>query len=132
MSQSVPAILRELLAAGVTVVLVADTDPAGLPAEVHHIRADPTDESAITRAQPADAEQALITGTSDGDVLVSSVLVRKQAPDLPTVAVVSSASVREALRDLGPARQSTTSSSTWPTSPRTTRRSRPSTRMPPQ
>jgi voltage-gated potassium channel len=101
MSQSVLAILRELLAAGVTVVLVADTDPAGLPAEVHHIRADPTDESAITRAQPADAEQALITGTSDGDVLVSSVLVRKQAPDLPIVAVVSSASVREALRDLG-------------------------------
>jgi voltage-gated potassium channel len=101
MSQSVPAILRELVAAGVTVVLVADTDPAGLPPEVHHIRADPTDESAIRRARPADAEQALITGTSDGDVLVSSVLVRKQAPDLPIVAVVSSASVREALRDLG-------------------------------
>jgi voltage-gated potassium channel len=100
-SQSVPAILRELVEAGVTVVLVADTDPAGLPAEVHHIRADPTDESAIKRAKPADAEQALITGTSDGDVLVSSVLVRKQAPDLPIVAVVSSASVREALRDLG-------------------------------
>jgi voltage-gated potassium channel len=34
-------------------------------------------------------------------VLVSSVLVRKQAPDLPIVAVVSSAAVREALRDLG-------------------------------
>ncbi len=101
MSQSVPAILRELVAAGVTVVLLANTDPAGLPAEVHHIRADPTDESAIRRAKPAGAEQALITGASDGDVLVSSVLVRKQAPDLPIVAVVSSASVREALRDLG-------------------------------
>jgi voltage-gated potassium channel len=101
MSQSVPAILRELVEAGITVILVADTDPAGLPAEVHHIRADPTDEFAIKRAKPADAEQALITGTSDGDVLVSSVLVRKQAPDLPIVAVVSSASVREALRDLG-------------------------------
>jgi voltage-gated potassium channel len=101
MSQSVPAILRELAAAGVTVVLLADTDPAGLPSEVHHIRADPTDEMAIKRAKPADAEQALITGQSDGDVLVSSVLVRKLAPDLPIVAVVSSASVREALRDLG-------------------------------
>jgi voltage-gated potassium channel len=101
MAQSVPAILRELVAAGVTVVLVADTDPAGVPTEVHHIRADPTDESAIKRAKPADAEQALITGTSDGDVLVSSVLVRKQAPDLPIVAVVSSSAVREALHDLG-------------------------------
>jgi voltage-gated potassium channel len=101
MSQSVPAILRELVAAGVTVVLLADTDPAGLPSEVHHIRADATDETAIKRAKPADAEQALITGKSDGDVLVSSVLVRKQAPDLPIIAVVSSAAVREALRDLG-------------------------------
>jgi voltage-gated potassium channel len=101
MSQSVPAILRELIAARVTVVLLADTDPAGVPPEVHHIRADPTDEAAIRRTNPANAEQALITGTSDGDVLVSSVLVRKQAPDLPIVAVVSSASVREALRDLG-------------------------------
>ncbi len=101
MSQSVPAILRELVAARVTVVLLADLDPAGLSPEVHHIRADPTDESAIRRANPAAAEQALITGTSDGDVLVSSVLVRKLAPDLPIVAVVSSVSVREALRDLG-------------------------------
>jgi voltage-gated potassium channel len=101
MSQSVPAILRELIAARVTVVLLADTDPAGVPPEVHHIRADPTDETAIRRTNPANAEQALITGTSDGDVLVSSVLVRKQAPELPIVAVVSSASVREALRDLG-------------------------------
>jgi voltage-gated potassium channel len=101
MSQSVPAILRELIAARVTVVLLADTDPAGVPPEVHHIRADPTDEAAIRRTNPANAEQALITGTSDGDVLVSSVLVRKQAPNLPIVAVVSSASVREALADLG-------------------------------
>jgi voltage-gated potassium channel len=101
MSQSVPAILRELIAAGVTVVLLADVDPAGVPTEVHHIRADPTDEAAIRRTNPADAEQALITGKSDGDVLVSSVLVRKLAPDLPIVAVVSSASVREALADLG-------------------------------
>jgi Trk K+ transport system NAD-binding subunit len=34
-------------------------------------------------------------------VLVSAVLLRKQAPDLPVVALVRSASVREALRELG-------------------------------
>jgi len=101
MNQSVPAILRELAEARVTVVLLADVDPAGVPAEVHHIRGDPTDETAIAKARPADAEQGLITGGTDGDVLVSSVLVRKQAPSLPLVALVSSASVREALRDLG-------------------------------
>jgi voltage-gated potassium channel len=101
MSQSVPAILRELSAAGVSVVLVADVDSSTLPPDVHHIRAAATEETAIRRAQPAKAEQALITGESDGDVLVSSVLLRKQAPDLPIVALVSSSSVREALMDLG-------------------------------
>jgi voltage-gated potassium channel len=101
MSQTVPAILKELIAAHVSVVLLADVEPSGLPSEIHHIRGDATDETAIRRVRPADAEQALITGQSDGDVLVSSVLVRKQAPDLPIIAVVASAAVREALQDLG-------------------------------
>jgi len=101
MNPSVPAILRELVAARVAVVLLADVDPGGVPAEVHHIRGDPTDEAAIAKIRPAAAEQGMITGGSDGDVLVSSVLVRKQAPKLPLVALVSSPSVREALRDLG-------------------------------
>jgi voltage-gated potassium channel len=100
-NNTVPAILRQLVAARVTVVLLADSEPPGLPPEVHHIKADPTDEAAISRTKPAAAEQALITGKSDGDVLVSSVLVRKQAPDLPMVALVSSPAVREALDDLG-------------------------------
>jgi voltage-gated potassium channel len=101
MNQTVPAILDQLVAAGVSVVLVADVDPAGLPAEVHHIRADPTQDAGIKRARPEGAEQALITGASDGDVLVSSVLVRRLAPDLSIIALVSSPSVREALTDLG-------------------------------
>jgi voltage-gated potassium channel len=101
MNQTVPAILDELIAAGISVVLVADVDPAGLPPEVHHIRGNPTAETVLRSGRPAEAEQALITGASDGDVLVSSVLVRKLAPDLSIVALVSSASVREALQDLG-------------------------------
>lgn len=44
---------------------------------------------------------ALITDASDGDVLVSAVILRKQAPNLPLTALTSSPSVREALRDLG-------------------------------
>ena len=101
MNQTVPAILDQLVAAGVSVVLVADVDPSGLPAEVHHIRADPTQDAAIKRARLEGAEQALITGTSDGDVLVSSVLARRLAPQLSVIALVSSPSVREALADLG-------------------------------
>jgi voltage-gated potassium channel len=101
MNDTVPAILDELVAARIAVVLVANVDPATLPAEVHLVRGDPTDETAIRAAKPEGAEQALITGPSDGDVLVSSVLLRKMAPDLEVAALVSSPSVREALTDLG-------------------------------
>lgn len=101
MSPTVPAILGELSGAGIPVVLVADVDPATIRAGVHVLRGDPTDEAAIARARPAGAEQALVTGASDGDVLVSAVLLRKQAPDLTVTALVDSASVREALHDLG-------------------------------
>jgi voltage-gated potassium channel len=101
MSPTVPAILNELARSGIPVVLVADIDPATVREGVHVVRGDPTDEATIRRAQPAGAEQALITGGSDGDVLVSAVLLRKQAPSLTVTALVSSPSVREALHDLG-------------------------------
>src|ERR1700733_4458555 len=101
MSPTVPAILDELAGAGIPVVHVADVDPASARSGVHVVRGNPTDEAVIARARPAGAQQALITGTSDGDVLVSTVLLRKQAPALTITALVDSASVREALRDLG-------------------------------
>lgn len=101
MTPTVPAILDELGTAGVPVVLVADVDPETVHGEVHVVRGDPTDEATIRRAKPEGAEQALITGDSDGDVLVSAVLLRKQAPSLTITALVSSPSVREALTDLG-------------------------------
>jgi voltage-gated potassium channel len=101
MTPTVPAILDELATAGVPVVLVADVDPETVHGEVHVVRGDPTDEATIRRAKPEGAEQALITGDSDGDVLVSAVLLRKQAPSLTITALVSSPSVREALTDLG-------------------------------
>ncbi len=101
LNDAVPAILAELIAAGIPVVLVADTDPVSVPPEVHLVRGDPTDETVLKSAKPEGAEQALITGQSDGDVLVSAVLVRKLAPGLEMAALVSSPSVREALTDLG-------------------------------
>ena len=96
-----PAIIDEVAGAGIPVVLVADVDPETVKPGVHVVRGDPTDEAVIARARPQDAEQALITGGSDGDVLVSAVLLRKQAPSLTVTALVDSPSVREALPDLG-------------------------------
>jgi voltage-gated potassium channel len=101
MDSAVPAIIEELVKVGDPVVLVADVDPVHVNADVHVVRGDPTQETAIRSARPAGAQQALLTGATDGDVLVSAVLLRKQAPSLPIVALVRSASVREALRDLG-------------------------------
>jgi voltage-gated potassium channel len=100
MNPIVPALIDELESAGIPVVLVADVDPESVRG-VHVVRGDPTEEATIAKARPAGAEQALITGNSDGDVLVSAVMLRKQAPSLTVTALVSSPSVREALRDLG-------------------------------
>jgi voltage-gated potassium channel len=101
MNPTVPAILEELEATGIPVVLAADVDPGKVRHGVHVVRGDPTEPATISKAKPAGAQQALLTGSSDGDVLVSAVILRKQAPDLPITALVTSAAVREALSELG-------------------------------
>jgi voltage-gated potassium channel len=101
MDGPVPAVLDELVRAGEHVVLIADVDPAAVRNDVHVIRGDPTQEQALAAAHPERANQALITGATDGDVLVSAVLLRRLAPQLQIVALVKSAPAREALHDLG-------------------------------
>lgn len=101
MNPAVHAILDELEVAGVPVVLAADVEPEKIRSSVHLVRGDPTQERTISLTKPAGAQQALITGATDGDVLISAVILRKQAPDLPVTALVTSPSVREALLDLG-------------------------------
>jgi voltage-gated potassium channel len=101
MNPTVPAILEELAGAGIPVVLAADVDPGHVRHGVHLVRGDPTEPATISRARPRGAQQALLTGGSDGDVLVSAVILRKQAPDLPVTALVTSPAVREALAELG-------------------------------
>jgi voltage-gated potassium channel len=98
---AVPAILDELIRVGEHVALVADVDPATVRSEVHVIRGDPTQAHVLSLAHPERATQALICNDSDGDVLVSAVLLRRLAPSLEIVALVKSASVRDALHDLG-------------------------------
>jgi voltage-gated potassium channel len=104
MDGAVPTIIDELVRVGEHVVLVADVDPATVRSEVHVIKGDPTQAHTLTLAHPERATQALIANDSDGDVLVSAVLLRRIAPDLEIVALVKSASVREALHELGVSR----------------------------
>jgi voltage-gated potassium channel len=98
---AVPGVLDDLAEADEDVVLVADVDQAKMPKHVHVVRGDPTRADVLHAAKPEGAQQALITGGSDSDVLVTAVLLRKRAPDLPLTALVGSPSVREALRELG-------------------------------
>jgi voltage-gated potassium channel len=97
----VPAMLDELVATGHDVVLVADVDPANVPAEVHHVKGDPTVMQTLRSARPDRAEHALVTGTADGDVLVEVVLLRQCARSLPMAALVHAKAAAEAMKDLG-------------------------------
>jgi voltage-gated potassium channel len=104
MDGPVPAIVEELVRVGEHVVLVADVDPATMGSDVHVIRGDPTQPHVLRTAHPERATQALIAGADDGEVLVSTVLLRRLAPDLEIIALVKSASVSEALHELGVSR----------------------------
>lgn len=101
MNPVVPAMLDDLVEAGDDVVLVADVDPATVRPEVHLVRGDPTSTHAIRAARPEQAAHALVTGDSDGAVLVTAVLVKEQAPGLEMTALVHNKAAAEALRDLG-------------------------------
>lgn len=98
---AVPAILDELADAGDAVVLVADVDPTTVRQGVHVVRGDPTQAATLQRARPEQATHALITGASDGDVLVSAVLLRQAAPKLVLTALARSPRISDALRDIG-------------------------------
>ncbi|MGO9911702.1 MAG: NAD-binding protein, partial [Acidimicrobiales bacterium] len=82
MNPVIPAMLDELVKTHHDVVLVADVDPVSVRDEVHLVQGDPTSEQALKSAQPQKAEHALVAGTSDGDVLISVVLLRAAAPGL--------------------------------------------------
>jgi voltage-gated potassium channel len=100
-SPVVPRVAGELLDAGRQVLVVANTDREHLPDAVRLIDADPTSEEAIRRSHPEKASQLLITAKTDADVLVTAVLLRRIAPDVPKLAFVASGAVSTALAELG-------------------------------
>lgn len=97
---SVPRIAQELLRAGREVVVVAELDRSALPERVRFLSGDPTSEQVVRRSQPERAAQLLVNGASDADVLVTALLARRLAPDVPTLAVAHAAHVSTALREL--------------------------------
>lgn len=98
---AVPRIARELTEGGRGVVAVAKCDRSTLPDAVRLIDADPTSEEAVVKSHPEHAGHLLVTGATDADVLVTSVLVRRAAPAVPTLAAADGPSVCGALCELG-------------------------------
>jgi len=98
---TVPAIVRELDEADVDVVVITDLDVGSVPDDVHVIHGAMTDPGVIERSRPSGADHILVTAQTDGDVLVSAVLLRRAAPDVPMTALTNSNTVREALEALG-------------------------------
>jgi voltage-gated potassium channel len=100
---AVPGIVEALRASGSQVVVVAEPEEgAGQPPEgVFLLGGDPTDERVVRRSRPSSAARALVTGDDDADVLLTAVLVRHEAPELPIIALAHSERVTDALADLG-------------------------------
>jgi len=100
---SVPAVLDELARSGKRVVLVADLhgESVTVNSAVHVIAADPSTEAAVRKAHPADAADAVVMGTDDGDILLTCIAVRALAPGLAMTAVTNSSKVAGALHELG-------------------------------
>ncbi len=94
-------LLEELRLAHLPVVLVSDVDPGSVPPEVHLIHGDPTLEQVLQRAHPERAEQALLIGATDPEVLVAAVLLRRLAPQLPLSALAQTQQIGQALQALG-------------------------------
>ncbi len=93
--------LDDLVAAGERLVLVAQVEPEAVPEGVFVVRGDPKDASVVRRAKPAMASHALVTGSDDGEVLVSVLILRSEAPRVPISALVRSQATAGALGELG-------------------------------
>jgi voltage-gated potassium channel len=98
---AVPRIVEELVASGRRVAVVADAAPSEVHPEARLVAGDPTSDVVIRRSRPDRAEDALVLGSDDGDVLVTCVALRAAAPDLPVFALANSPKIAQALRDLG-------------------------------
>lgn len=101
MHPTVSLVAHQLHRAGTPVVVAADVDQGVLPSFVHHVPGSPTDEATVRATEPGRARAVLLVATDDSEMLVTAVLLRHVAPDVPAVAVAQSSMVARALSDLG-------------------------------
>lgn len=101
MHPTVPLVSQQLHDAGYLVVVAADVESSTLPKFVRHVRGAPTSETTVAATNPVAAKSVLLVSPDDGELLVTAVLLRHLAPNVPVVALAQSTRVAVALSDLG-------------------------------
>ncbi len=94
-------IAEEVQKSGSPVIVVANENLDMLPPSIHAIEGDPTLENIVASSHPESASRVLIAPKDDKDALIIAVILRHLAPDVPAIAVIQSARIAAALRDLG-------------------------------
>lgn len=100
-SATVAHLLDDLIEEKSQVVVVADVPPSSVPEGVRLISGDATNPQVLAKSRPQTARQALVSGATDGEVLLTAIALKHLAPTLPIMAITQSAKVAEALKDLG-------------------------------
>jgi voltage-gated potassium channel len=94
-------IAEEVERSGSPVIVVADENLDMLPPSIHALEGDPTLEKVVASSHPENASRVLIAPKDDKDALIIAVILRHLAPHVPAIAVIQSARIASALRDLG-------------------------------
>lgn len=100
-SPTVAHMLDELISEKSSVIVVADVHPGSVPEGIRLIAGDATNPQVLAKSHPETARQALISGSTDGEVLLTAIALKHLVPKLPIMAITQSAKVAEALKDLG-------------------------------
>lgn len=94
--------VKELLAAGMEVVVVADVADIPLVHEkLIFIKGDPSDDENLKRANVEKAAFALISGKDETETLLSAIAVEKLKTTMHTTCIVSDPKVAQAMKKTG-------------------------------
>ncbi len=99
----VPHVLPDLLTQHPTVILVAEVDSNQVPEHpgMHFICGDPGNPHVLAKAHLDQAEQIVVVGPTDGDVLMTAIEAHHLRPDAPILAITHAAKAAAALKDIG-------------------------------
>ncbi len=99
----IPHVLPDLLTQHPSVILVAEVDTNQVPEHpgMHFIGGDPCNPHVLAKAQLDQAEQIVVVGPTDGDVLMTAIEAHHLRPKAPILAITHAAKAVAALKDIG-------------------------------